>query len=139
MSDFNEGGLTNSVRGTTGNPEDFGVVYTSTLNTTAGGTYRLTMASDDGSTIQIFDSAGNPVSFANQTVGTLDYLNNDFDQPTTTRFGDVVLDPNETYTVQNRYWENLGGIHYLPRFRSRAHLRALKATIPSTGAQATMC
>ncbi|MEP3917467.1 hypothetical protein [Ascidiaceihabitans sp.] len=109
MSDFNEGGLTNSVRGTTGNPEDFGVIYTSTLNTTAGGTYRLTTASDDGSTIQIFDSAGNPVSFANQTGGTLDYLNNDFDQPTTTRFGDVVLDPNETYTIQIRYWENPGG------------------------------
>lgn len=109
VSDFNEGGLTNSVRGTTGNPEDFGVIYTSTLNTTAGGTYRLTTASDDGSTIQIFDSAGNPVSFANQTGGTLDYLNNDFHQGTTTRFGDVVLDPNETYTIQIRYWENRGG------------------------------
>jgi len=109
VSDFNEGGLTNSVRGTTGNPEDFGVIYTSTLNTTAGGTYRLTTSSDDGSTIQIFDSSGNPLSFANQTGGTLDYLNNDFHQGTTTRFGDVVLDPNETYTIQIRYWENRGG------------------------------
>jgi Ca2+-binding RTX toxin-like protein len=109
VSDFDEGGLTNSVRGTTGNPENFGVVYTSTLNVVAGGTYRLTTASDDGSTIQIFDSAGNPVQFANQTGGTLDYLNNDFHQGTTERFGDAVLDPNETYTIQIRYWENAGG------------------------------
>ena len=109
VSDFNEGGLTNSVRGTTGDPEDFGVIYTSTLNTVSGGTYRLTTSSDDGSTIQIFDSSGNPLQFANQTGGTLDYLNNDFHQGTTTRFGDVNLDPNETYTIQIRYWENLGG------------------------------
>jgi Ca2+-binding RTX toxin-like protein len=108
VTDFNEGGLTNSVRGTTGNPENFGVVYTSTLNTTAGGTYRLTTSSDDGSTVQIFDSSGNPVQFANQSGGTLDYLNNDFHQSTTTRWGDVELDPNETYTVQIRYWENQG-------------------------------
>ncbi|MBY5933018.1 Hint domain-containing protein [Tateyamaria omphalii] len=109
VTDFNEGGLTNTVRGTTGNPEDFGVIYTSTLNVTSGGTYRLTTSSDDGSTIQIFDSNGNPVQFANQTGGTLDYLNNDFHQGTTTRFGDVTLDPNETYTIQIRYWENRGG------------------------------
>ncbi|WP_299613916.1 Hint domain-containing protein [uncultured Tateyamaria sp.] len=109
VSDFNEGGLTNTVRGTTGNPEDFGVIYTSTLNVTSGGTYRLTTSSDDGSTIQIFDSNGNPLQFANQTGGTLDYLNNDFHQANTTRFGDVNLDPNETYTIQIRYWENRGG------------------------------
>ena len=110
VSDFNEGGLTNTVRGTPGsNPEDFGVIYTSTLNTVAGGTYRLTTSSDDGSTLQIFDSSGNPLQFANQTGGTLDYLNNDFHQGTTTRYGDVVLDPNETYTIQIRYWENRGG------------------------------
>ncbi|WP_299040914.1 Hint domain-containing protein [uncultured Tateyamaria sp.] len=109
VTDFDEGGLTNTVRGTTGNAEDFGVVYTSTLNVTSGGTYRLTTSSDDGSTIQIFDSNGNPLQFANQTGGTLDYLNNDFHQGTTTRFGDVTLDPNETYTIQIRYWENRGG------------------------------
>ncbi|GGX55043.1 hypothetical protein GCM10007385_24340 [Tateyamaria omphalii] len=109
VTDFNEGGLTNTVRGTTGNPEDFGVIYTSTLNVTNGGTYRLTTSSDDGSTIQIFDSNGNPLQFNNQTGGTLDYLNNDFHQGTTTRFGDVTLDPNETYTIQIRYWENRGG------------------------------
>lgn len=109
VSDFNEGGLTNTVRGTSGNPEDFGVIYTSTLNTTLGGTYRLTTRSDDGSTIQIFDSNGDPVSFDNQTGGTRDYLNNDFHQSPTTRYGDVELDPNETYTIQIRYWENRGG------------------------------
>lgn len=109
VTDFNEGNLTNTVRGTTGNPEDFGVIYTSTLNTVAGGTYRLTTSSDDGSTLQIFDSAGNALSFNNQTGGTLNYLNNDFHQATTTRYGDVTLDPNETYTIQIRYWENLGG------------------------------
>ncbi|WP_299209427.1 Hint domain-containing protein [uncultured Tateyamaria sp.] len=109
VTDFNESGLTNTVRGTTGNPEDFGVIYTSTLNVASGGTYRLTTSSDDGSTIQIFDSNGNPLQFSNQTGGTLDYLNNDFHQGTTTRFGDVTLDPNETYTIQIRYWENRGG------------------------------
>lgn len=109
VTDFDEGGLTNTVRGTTGNPEDFGVVYTSTLNTTLGGTYRLTTASDDGSTIQIFDSAGNALSFDNVLGGTLDYMNNDRHQGTTSRYGDVELDPNETYTIQIRYWENAGG------------------------------
>ena len=109
VTDFNEGGLTNTIRGTTGNPENFGVVYTSTLNTTAGGTYRLTTSSDDGSTVQIFDSSGNPLSFNNQLGGTLDYLNNDRHQGTTTRGGEVELDPNETYTIQIRYWENQGG------------------------------
>lgn len=108
VTDFDEGGLTNTLRGTTGNAEDFGVIYTSTLNTTLGGTYRLSIASDDGSTIQIFDSNGNPLSFANETGGTLDYLNNDFHQGNTRRFGDVELDPNETYTIQIRYWENAG-------------------------------
>lgn len=109
VTDFNEGGLTNTIRGTGGNPEDFGVIYTSTINVVAGGTYRFTTASDDGSTMQLFDSSGNPVSFANQTGGTLDYLNNDFHQGTTSRFGDAVLDPGETYTIQIRYWENRGG------------------------------
>jgi len=37
VTDFNEGGLTNTVRGTTGNPEDFGVIYTSTINSKSDG------------------------------------------------------------------------------------------------------
>jgi hypothetical protein len=108
VTDFDEGNLTNSVRGTTGNPGDFGVIYTSTLNVTTGGSYRLTTASDDGSTIQIFDSAGNPVNFSNQTGGVRDYLNNDYHQGTTSRFGDVTLNSGQTYTIQIRYWENQG-------------------------------
>ncbi|MEM6373388.1 MAG: Hint domain-containing protein [Pseudomonadota bacterium] len=122
VTDFDEEGLTQTIRGASGDQNDFGVIYTSTLNVVSGGTYRLTTRSDDGSTIQIFDSSGNPVPFANQTGGTLDYLNNDFHQAPTTRFGDVELDPNETYTIQIRYWENAGG-------------EALEATIsgPDTG------
>ncbi|MEO9574495.1 MAG: calcium-binding protein [Tateyamaria sp.] len=109
VTDFNESGLISTLRNDgVNNPADFGVIYTSTLNTTLGGTYRLTTRSDDGSTIQIFDSNGNPLSFDNQTGGTLDYLNNDFHQGARTRYGDVELDPNETYTIQIRYWENQG-------------------------------
>lgn len=108
VSDFNVTTLTNTVRGTTGDPNDFGIVYTSTLNTTLGGTYRIDLRSDDGSTVQIFDSAGNALTFNNQTGGALDYLNNDFHQASTNRFGTVQLDPNETYTIQLRYWENAG-------------------------------
>ncbi|OJI92080.1 hypothetical protein LY10_00778 [Planktotalea frisia] len=85
------------------------MIYTSTINTSAGGTDRFATSSDDGSTIQIFDSSGTALNFANQTGGTLDYMNNGFHQGTTTRFGDVTLDPAETYTIQIRYWENRGG------------------------------
>ncbi|MEM9436667.1 MAG: Hint domain-containing protein [Pseudomonadota bacterium] len=109
VTDFNESNLANTIRGTTGNPGDFGIVYTSTLEVTAGGTYTFTTTSDDGSTIQIFDGDGNPLSFDNQTGGTLDYLNNDFHQAPTARSGEVELDPNTTYTIQVRYWENQGG------------------------------
>ena len=108
VTDFNESGLTNSVRGTTGNPSDFGVIYTSTLEVTAGGTYTFATRSDDGSTIQIFDSLGNPVVFT-QGGSTADFMNNDFHQGPTTRSGEVTLDSNETYTIQIRYWENAGG------------------------------
>jgi len=109
VSDFDEDALTNTMRGTSGNPSDFGVIYTSTLNVTAGGTYTFSTTSDDGSTIQIFDANGDPLLFDNQTGGTLDYMNNDFHQGSTTRSGTVELDPNSTYTIQIRYWENGGG------------------------------
>ncbi len=108
VTDFNEGQLTNSVRGTTGNPSDFGVIYTSTLEVSAGGTYTFATRSDDGSTVQIFDSLGNPVEFT-QGGSTADFMNNDFHQGPTTRSGEVTLDSNETYTIQVRYWENGGG------------------------------
>ncbi|MEM7438406.1 MAG: Hint domain-containing protein [Pseudomonadota bacterium] len=109
VSDFNVRTLAQTVRDNTSNPEDFGIVYTTTLDVTTGGTYRLSTRSDDGSTIQIFDSAGNPVQFDNQTGGTLDYMNNDFHQAPTTRYGDIDLVDGETYTIQIRYWENRGG------------------------------
>lgn len=110
VTDFNESGIVNTLLGepANNNPSDYGLIYTSTLNTTAGGTYRLTTRSDDGSTIQIFDSNGDPLLFDNQTGGTRDYMNNDFHQGARTRYGDVELDPNETYTIQLRYWENQG-------------------------------
>lgn len=109
VTDFNESNLTNTVNGTTGNPSDFGVIYTSTLNVTAGGTYTFATQSDDGSTIQIFDSDGNAVNFLNQDGSTADFMNNDFHQGPTTRTGEATLDAGETYTVQIRYWENAGG------------------------------
>lgn len=111
VSDFDVGTLTNSVRGTTGDPNDFGVIFTNTIQITAGGTYNFSTTSDDGSTLQIFDSAGNPVTWNSQTsVGTNNtYLNNDFHQSPATRSGTVTLTAGQTYTVQIRYWENLGG------------------------------
>ena len=108
VSDFDESALTNSIRGTSGNPQDFGVVYTSSINVTSGGTYTFSTTSDDGSTLQIFDDNGDPLTFDNQTGGQLPYMNNDFHQASTTRSGTVELDPNTTYTIQIRYWENGG-------------------------------
>ena len=107
VTDFDESSLTNAIRGTTGNPGDFGVIYTSTLNIADSGVYTFATNSDDGSTIQIFDSAGTPVTFT-QGGTTADYMNNDFHQPATTRSGQVTLDSNEIYTIQVRYWENQG-------------------------------
>jgi hypothetical protein len=108
VTDFDESDLTNTIRGTGGNPSDFGVIYTSTLNITDDGTYTFATRSDDGSTIEIFDSAGNQVPF---TAGSVSggYLNNDFHQGPTTRSAQINLDSNETYTIQVRYWENGGG------------------------------
>jgi Ca2+-binding RTX toxin-like protein len=109
VTDFDVRNLTNSIENTSGNPSDFGVIYTSTLTATLGGIHRLATTSDDGSTIQIFDSLGTPLSFDNQKGGTLDYLNNDEHQAATTRYGDVNLVAGETYIIQFRYWENSGG------------------------------
>ncbi|WP_165390354.1 Hint domain-containing protein [Thalassococcus sp. S3] len=110
VTDFDESNLVNTLRGTNGNPQDFGIVYTSTLNVTAGGVYTFSTRSDDGSTLQIFDSNGDPVlwdSQSNPPAGN-EYLNNDFHQAANTRSGQITLDPNETYTIQLRYWENAG-------------------------------
>jgi hypothetical protein len=107
--DFDVEALAQDVRGDTSNPSDFGVVYSSTLTTTDGGTYRFDTTSDDGSTIQIFDSDGNPVTFTNQDGSTSPFMDNDQHQAPTTRWGEVDLDPDETYTIEIRYWENEGG------------------------------
>ncbi|MEO0568073.1 MAG: Hint domain-containing protein [Pseudomonadota bacterium] len=109
VNDFEVDDLANSVRGTSNNPADYGVIYTSTLNVTQAGSYRFETRSDDGSTIQIFDSSGNPVSWTNDTGNNGDFMDNDFHQAPTTRGGSVTLDPNETYTIQVRIWENQGG------------------------------
>ena len=61
--------------------DDFGIIYTSTLNIAAGGSYGFSTTSDDGSRIIIRDSAGNAVF----------NLNNDFHQGATTRSGTVKL------------------------------------------------
>lgn len=107
--DFDVEALAQQVRSDGGNPEDFGVIYSSTVNTVDGGTYRFDTTSDDGSTIQIFDSGGNPVTFTNQDGTTGPFMDNDQHQAPTTRWGEVDLDPNETYTIEIRYWENQGG------------------------------
>ncbi len=109
-ADFNLRNLAATARGTTPdvNPEDFGIILTSTYTAATAGTYRFTTTSDDGSVMRILDAAGNPLNFANQTGGTLPYLNNDFHQAATTRYGDVVLAAGQTYTIEIRIWENLG-------------------------------
>ncbi|MGB0498537.1 MAG: Hint domain-containing protein [Rubricella sp.] len=108
--------LVNDARGTTGNPADFGIIFTNTLTIEDAGTYRFGITSDDGSIIRILDSNGveqtfttytNPGSTSGPTTsGT--FLDNDYHQSATTRFGDVVLSAGEVYTIEIRVWENAG-------------------------------
>ena len=90
-------------------PNDYGIIYTSNLIASAGGVYRFATTSDDGSTIRILDSNGDPLTFTNQIGTTGSFLDNDFHQAATTRFGDVTLEAGQSYTIEVRYWENLGG------------------------------
>lgn len=106
---FDVAGLIHEARGSTGDPDDFGVILTSTLTPTESGTFTFSLTSDDGSTLQIFDADGTPVSVLNEGGATLDYLDNDYHQAATTRSGTVTLTAGETYTVEVRYWENAGG------------------------------
>ncbi len=105
---------------------DYGVVLTSTIGVTTGGSYRFTTTSDDGSTIVIRDANGVALNWANDTGGTLPYMNNDFHQAAATRGGSVTLQAGQTYTIEIRYWENAG-------------FEAMSATIsgPDTGNVAT--
>jgi Ca2+-binding RTX toxin-like protein len=109
-ADFNVDRMVNAARGTTGDQNDFGIRLTTGYVAPSSGTYRFGLTSDDGSTMEIFDSAGNPVVWSNQTTGQtgLTYLNNDFHQPAATRAGDVTLQAGQSYTIVIRTWENAG-------------------------------
>ncbi len=106
---FDSTALVNDARGTSGDPSDFGVIYTSQLLATEDGTYTFSTTSDDGSTIQIFDENGTPLSWTNQGGGTADFMDNDRHQAPTSRSGEVTLEAGRLYTVEVRHWENLGG------------------------------
>lgn len=101
--------LVNDARGTGGDPNDFGVIYTSQLLAGDGGTYTFSTRSDDGSTIRILDEDGNPLTWANSTGGTAGFMDNDFHQAPTTRSGTVELEAGRVYTIEVRHWENQGG------------------------------
>lgn len=105
---FDTRGLVQAARGSMANPEDYGVVMTSTFTAGEAGVYRFTTTSDDGSTLRLIDGNGTPLTFANQTGGTQTFLNNDFHQGATTRFGDVKLEAGQTYEIELRMWENAG-------------------------------
>jgi Ca2+-binding RTX toxin-like protein len=107
-TDFDLSRLSLAARGTTADPNDFGVILTSTFTAGPGGVYRFTTTSDDGSVLRILDASGNPLTFANQTGGNLPFLNNDFHQPATTRWGEVTLSAGQSYTIELRVWENQG-------------------------------
>ncbi|MEW4459349.1 cadherin domain-containing protein [Roseibium algicola] len=100
--------IVQGARGSTDNPEDFGVILTSNFTATDGGTYRFSTRSDDGSTIEIFDAYGNRLTFTNQNGTQTDYLDNDYHQSATTRWADVDLEPGEIYTIVVKVWENQG-------------------------------
>ncbi|MDB6454515.1 Hint domain-containing protein [Falsirhodobacter sp. 20TX0035] len=111
VNGFNVDALARQVRGnSTTDPDDFGVIYTSTLNPTVGGTYTFSTASDDGSRMIIRDEAGNIVPFTNfGSTTSSDYLNNDYHQGLTERSATINLQAGAKYTIEIRYWENAGG------------------------------
>ena len=101
-------GIVQNARGSTADPEDFGIILTSTYTAGTATSYRFATTSDDGSTVRILDANGNPLTFTNQTGSSLTYMDNDFHQASTTRYGDVTLVPGQTYTIEIRMWENTG-------------------------------
>ncbi|MBK4217901.1 Hint domain-containing protein [Paracoccus caeni] len=125
VDDFGVGNLANISRGNalTADPDDFGVLLTSSITVATGGTYRFTTTSDDGSRIVIRDLTNNTVlNWSNDTGGSLPYMNNDFHQGPTTRGGTVSLVAGREYRIEVLFWENAGA-------------NALSATVsgPSTG------
>ncbi|SMX33964.1 Hint domain-containing protein [Actibacterium lipolyticum] len=106
---FDVASLIHETRGTAGDPNDFGILLTSTIAPNETGTYSFDLTSDDGSTLQIFDADGNPVAVVNGDGTVTTYLNNDYHQGETTRSGEVTLEAGQVYTIEVRYWENGGG------------------------------
>ncbi len=90
------------------NPSDFGIILTSTYTANTAGVYRFDTTSDDGSTLRILDTNGNPLTFTNQNGATGLFMDNDFHQAATTRYGDVALAAGQSYTIEIRFWENAG-------------------------------
>lgn len=109
-TDFNVTAHVQAARGSTADPDDFGVIYTATFTATTAGTYTFRTTSDDGSTLRLFNSAGTPLTWSGQSTGQngLTYLNNDFHQGATTRQASVTLAAGESYTIELRVWENAG-------------------------------
>jgi Hint domain/PA14 domain/RTX calcium-binding nonapeptide repeat (4 copies) len=105
---FDTRSMVQAARGSMANPEDYGVVMTSTFTAGEAGVYRFTTTSDDGSTLRLMDGTGTPLNFTNQTGGTKPFLNNDFHQASTTRYGEVMLEAGQTYEIELRMWENAG-------------------------------
>ncbi|TAG25942.1 MAG: hypothetical protein EAZ40_05140 [Rhodobacterales bacterium] len=100
VDDFNVRGLRNTLAGTPGaDPNDYGIIYRSTLAISQTGSYTFSTTSDDGSRIIIRNSAGTEVF----------NLNNDFHQAPRTETGSVTLTAGQTYTIEVLYWENEGG------------------------------
>ena len=106
---FDSTTLVNDARGTSGNPSDFGVIYTSQLLVDEDGTYTFSTTSDDGSTIRIFDENGTALTWTNQGGSTASFMDNDQHQAPTTRSGEVTLEAGRLYTIEVRHWENQGG------------------------------
>jgi len=105
---FDSAGLVHDARGTTGDPNDFGVIYTSQLEATETGTHTFSTTSDDGSTIRILDENGDPLTW-NQDGTTGSFMDNDGHQAPTTNSGTVTLQAGQVYTIEVRHWENAGG------------------------------
>lgn len=105
---FDSATLVNAERGTSGDPNDFAVVYTSTLVASESGVFSFSTTSDDGSTIRIFDADGNLLTWTNQDGSSASYMDNDYHQGATTRTGQVTLEEGAQYTIEVRHWENLG-------------------------------
>ena len=106
-STFDATNLVNDARGTTGDPDDFGMIYTSQLLPDEDGTYTFSTTSDDGSTIRILDENGDPLTWT-QDGSSATFMDNDYLQGANTRSGEVTLEAGKVYTIEVRHWENEG-------------------------------